>query len=97
MNDQICRFLATVLVAIERFEKAEINISDAQQVVDSVSRLLDRNSQTLVDELRDCETDLEFIRFAIPDEQQRDAALRRLQRTKDMIGAKCKLPDDGNA
>ncbi|MEO7016359.1 MAG: hypothetical protein ABI067_07430 [Leifsonia sp.] len=81
MNDQSKPLLAKVLFVIEQFERDEVGIPEAQGVVDSVSGLLERNDQALIDELRDCEADLEFIRFATPNEQQRSAALTRLRRT----------------
>ncbi len=87
MTEQQRQLLATVLDAIGRYERGQIEVAEVQNVVESALRLLERDNQTLIDELRDCETDLEFVRFATPNEQQRDVAIARLERTKEAVNA----------
>ncbi|WP_163511244.1 hypothetical protein [Fodinicola acaciae] len=79
------RLLADALNTIALFERAEVEIAEMQRTLVAIGGALDSTYGSLIREFRQAEADLEEIRFGMLCDEQRPAAILRVDKLKELI------------
>lgn len=79
------RFEDDIVRVIDEFERGAMDVERLQSALDACAAALDNSSRDALDELRRVDADLERIRFAMPLEDQTEAARVRVRELKDVI------------
>ena len=85
MSEQNEKVLKSVLGSIDDFVRNRIGIEDVQVQLRSSANLLERESGGVLDAIRLAEADLEEIQFTMLLDEQRPAAVFRLDELREVL------------
>jgi ABC-type phosphate transport system auxiliary subunit len=81
------QILAAISSAIDDFISRKSDIADLQAQLEAQSSALDRSYEPLNSELRSLDADLEEIQFTMLQDEQRPAAVFRLEPVKEAVAS----------
>jgi hypothetical protein len=81
------QILMAINSAIDSFVAGHSDIADLQAQLEANSSALDRSHEPLNSELRSLDADLEEIQFTMLKDEQRPAAIFRLDRVKEAVAS----------
>jgi hypothetical protein len=77
--------LQAVQSALDDFEQGKLDVERLQSFLEAEAAALDNSTPEMLRELRSVDAELESIRFTLPEADQRGEALRRLERTREIL------------